>query len=43
MRKNDKIIFRSVNYIPRGKTFEVENLALKTSGFVIFANNYQDM
>ncbi len=43
MQKNDKIICRIVNYIPRERTFEVEDLASRIRGYVIFVNNYQDI
>lgn len=43
MQKNDKIICRILNYIPREKTFEVEDLASKIRGYVIFVNNYKDI
>lgn len=43
MQKNDKIICKIVNYIPRERTFEVEDLASKIRGYVIFVNNYQDI
>ena len=43
MQKNDKMLCRILNYIPRERTFEVEELVSKTKGFVIFVNNYQDI
>lgn len=43
MQKNDKILCRIVNYIPRERTFEVEGLASRIKGYVIFVNNYQDI
>ena len=39
MQKNDKILCRIVNYIPRERTFEVEDLASRIKGYVIFVNN----
>lgn len=43
MQKNDKMLCRILNYIPRERTFEVEELVSKTRGFVIFVNNYQNI
>ncbi|QFQ12180.1 DUF1669 domain-containing protein [Pseudoprevotella muciniphila] len=43
MNKNDKKICRILNYIPRERTFEVEDLTSKTKGVVVFVNNYQDI
>ncbi|SDM10412.1 phospholipase D-like domain-containing protein [Segatella bryantii] len=43
MQKNDKMLCRILNYIPRERTFEVEELVSKTKGFVIFVNNYQNI
>ena len=39
MQRNDKILCRIVNYIPRERTFEVEGLASRIKGYVIFVNN----
>ena len=43
MKKNDKMTCRILNYIPRERTFEVEDYLTKTKGYVIFVNNYQDI
>lgn len=43
MQKNDKMLCRILNYIPRERTFEVEDLVTRTRGYVIFVNNYQDI
>ena len=43
MKQNDKLLCRILNYIPRERTFEVEDLLSKTKGYVIFVNNYQDI
>lgn len=43
MQKNDKMLCKILNYIPRERTFEVEELVSKTRGFVIFVNNYQNI
>lgn len=43
MQKGDKVLCRITNYIPRERTFEVEELISKIKGYVIFVNNYQDI
>lgn len=43
MQRNDKIVCKILNYIPRDRTFEVEDVSTKTKGYVIFVNNYQDI
>lgn len=43
MKRNDRMICRILNYIPRERTFEVEDYLTKTRGYVIFVNNYQDI
>ena len=43
MQRNDKILCKLLNYIPNERTFEVEDIASKMRGYVIFLNNYQDI
>lgn len=43
MQKGDKVLCRITNYIPRERTFEVEELVSRIKGFVIIVNNYQDI
>lgn len=43
MKRNDKMTCRILNYIPRERTFEVEDYLTKTRGYVIFVNNYHDI
>lgn len=36
MQRNDKILCKLLNYIPNERTFEVEDIASKMRGYVIF-------
>ena len=43
MKQNDKLMCKIINYIPKERTFEVEDYLTKTKGYVIFVQNYQDI
>ena len=43
MKRNDKMLCRIINYIPRERTFEVEENVTKTKGYVIFITHYDDI
>ena len=42
-QKYDKVICRLLNYIPKERSFEVEDVASHTKGWVIFVNHYKDI
>ena len=42
-QKNDKVLCRILNYIPKERSFEVEDVASHTKGWVIFVNHYDDI
>lgn len=43
MKRNDKVLCRIINYIPRERTFEVEENVTKAKGYVIFVTHYEDI
>lgn len=42
-QRNDKVVCRILNYIPRERSFEVEDVVSHTKGWVIFVNHYDDI
>ena len=41
-QRHDKVVCRILNYIPKERSFEVEDVISHTKGWVIFVNHYQD-
>lgn len=42
-QRHDKVVCRILNYIPKERSFEVEDVISHTKGWVIFVNHYQDI
>lgn len=42
-QRHDKVVCRILNYIPRERSFEVEDVVSYTKGWVIFVNHYDDI
>lgn len=42
-QRQDKVVCRILNYIPRERSFEVEDVVSHTKGWVIFVNHYDDI
>ena len=42
-QRHDKVLCRILNYIPKERSFEVEDVISHTKGWVIFVNHYQDI
>lgn len=42
-QKNDKVLCRILNYIPKERSFEVEDVTSQTKGWVFFINHYDDI
>lgn len=42
-QRHDKVVCRILNYIPRERSFEVEDVVSHTKGWVIFVNHYDDI
>lgn len=42
-QKHDKVVCRILNYIPKERSFEVEDVIYHTKGWVIFVNHYHDI
>lgn len=42
-QKNDKVLCRIINYIPKERSFEVEDVITHTKGWVIFVHHYEDI
>ncbi len=42
-QRHDKVVCRILNYIPKERSFEVEDVISHTKGRVIFVNHYQDI
>ena len=43
MQQNERLICRIINYFPRERKFEVEDINSNLKGFVVFRSNYQDI
>lgn len=42
-KRHDKVVCRILNYIPKERSFEVEDVIFHTKGWVIFVNHFQDI
>ena len=42
-QRHDKVVCRILNYIPKERSFEVEDVISHIKGWVIFVNHYQDI
>lgn len=42
-QRHDKVVCRILNYIPKERSFEVEDVVSHTKGWVIFVNHYHDI